>query len=1384
MPRPRSVIRSPDIKFQRSVAKPAKSSRQSISAKKLKRQETLKAAVQKTKAAKARTTARNSTIQSIKLKAKALKLLSSKKSSRLTKKQRKQSTVSKTLKKSRKKNKTSNQRVQEAKKVLKVKSEQRKSSILQRKEQRLEDLRFTAIAQMQIKRIQTTGRRLQLDIEASQKTIKSDRGVSELDITGVSNVKSLKERAKPVSNEPVRTIDANTKKGVIEQKQAALSKTSSETGPIKSIADKDAQNALVVKEKGNAVIRDQVPVKATMDSLSGSINKNKSLVNPVSPARRVAVDKKVADAAEAMKTASNSDSARQIAANNKNASTLQRDSADLGRRETGSDAASHETIELNATRQRMETEGLKKAATNAKTEAVLTNLGAAKTKRATAESTMKTIKERNADLERIYGSTVKSRAKTEQSHAQNEVIIKDREGAELTSRNDMNNGTVIHKNNTNDVDTLTRQRDTLQIEQNILKNKVEQQRLDTQTLRPTISPEFVKKVDTKRELLQKIASLESQHSSAVRKLEATMAERNRISNVFKSGDNIVKGNNDKIAGLNKEISNNSVKKDRTADINAKYKEMERGFRNVVGKQTSNVRQKGNTLDSIISTEQIVTKAKPTSERPPPKVETTKAGIHDISIKKEIAQKAHSNRKSTKEDISVVGGKKDALEGRLSNEVSNSAAHGKNRANERRNADGAKENGDAAVRNRKATLEEIYGTGTRRNQRQLELKSKGYNSEGMAKVRKVTKDIADVDTNTRQIKQKAEDAENSLIGAKKRKADADAKRHSELENAKRFKEKEDAAAAAKKNVQDDKADAQKKAAEAIDGALGPATAKKNKAKNDMEGTQKSHDGIEGAHAGGVKKVKASEKDVADADANIKNGETNEADAANALRDSKKRNDLDKASEADLLVQRFKLRRDIKALEAKLKKAKSDAESDYPQSSEKRKKLQDREKELMAKIDEARARLKDIEDELIKIRANKEKVKKIKERKNDIDWDAEIVRLRKKNEDAIRKKREERERAEKLRRDYERFKDGTTRGRWRIALLGGILGGILGNIIPYIINTGLTPEAPIDPNAPGEDLPDNQGTPKRPGIRDPDKPDSPPDRPDKNLPRPGGNVQTCYNNICTVQNLFCKKGSSEYMRGCKEGTLAGTTDGKRDGTIDEKRYAAVILPLSSDEIARILKVDTSTFTEIQKEAFCKEIENELQGSGKTIDEIYALYPECKVSSKYETPYGPKPRKDPYGEKEPESDDTNTGDEKKQEGGAPNKHSSADYLLGYTEAYRDAYMLSYTNAWALSKLNRKRIVPIVLKPPTTTPINTGFSGPSGFSVPSGFSGPIAPIRRIIVKSKRAIEAEKIIRRLDSLLYSKLAESIYGRFDALRESALSVIAEEEALASLTQES
>jgi hypothetical protein len=99
----------------------------------------------------------------------------------------------------------------------------------------------------------------------------------------------------------------------------------------------------------------------------------------------------------------------------------------------------------------------------------------------------------------------------------------------------------------------------------------------------------------------------------------------------------------------------------------------------------------------------------------------------------------------------------------------------------------------------------------------------------------------------------------------------------------------------------------------------------------------------------------------------------------------------------------------------------------------------------------------------------------------------------------------------------------------------------------------------------------------------------------------------------------------------------------------------------------------------------------------------------------------------------------------------------------------MLSYTNAWALSKLNRRTTVPIVLNPPTLTPINIGFSGPS------------APMRPIIIKSKRAIDAEKIIQRLDLMMLSNIALPTYGRFDALRASALAVIAEEQRTANLT---
>jgi hypothetical protein len=191
---------------------------------------------------------------------------------------------------------------------------------------------------------------------------------------------------------------------------------------------------------------------------------------------------------------------------------------------------------------------------------------------------------------------------------------------------------------------------------------------------------------------------------------------------------------------------------------------------------------------------------------------------------------------------------------------------------------------------------------------------------------------------------------------------------------------------------------------------------------------------------------------------------------------------------------------------------------------------------------------------------------------------------------------------------------------------------------------------------------------------------------------GNVQTCYAGVCTIQNVFCSKGSSEYLRGCKDGTSAGTTDGKNDGAKDQKQHQNNILPLSPDQIAEAVSKDMAAFTEIEKQAYCQQLENEARNSGMDMKEFFTLYSECKVSPVYGEPPLPKPYGDKgaYGEKE-----YGASESYGQEGGGPPPSSSSDYLLGYTESYNRSYLQSYTNAWALSKLNTDDVIPIVMKP-----------------------------------------------------------------------------------------
>jgi hypothetical protein len=120
-----------------------------------------------------------------------------------------------------------------------------------------------------------------IEIQRYQKTITSDKGVSQLDIADISTIKRLIDSVKPPSNGPNRTLDLNTKGGVIQQKQSLLTKIPSETVTMKSLGDKESETALGAKEKGNTVVREQVPIKANLDAISGSINTNKSKVTAV-----------------------------------------------------------------------------------------------------------------------------------------------------------------------------------------------------------------------------------------------------------------------------------------------------------------------------------------------------------------------------------------------------------------------------------------------------------------------------------------------------------------------------------------------------------------------------------------------------------------------------------------------------------------------------------------------------------------------------------------------------------------------------------------------------------------------------------------------------------------------------------------------------------------------------------------------------------------------------------------------------------------------------------------------------------------------------------------------------------------------------------------------
>lgn len=363
---------------------------------------------------------------------------------------------------------------------------------------------------------------------------------------------------------------------------------------------------------------------------------------------------------------------------------------------------------------------------------------------------------------------------------------------------------------------------------------------------------------------------------------------------------------------------------------------------------------------------------------------------------------------------------------------------------------------------------------------------------------------------------------------------------------------------------------------------------------------------------------------------------------------------------------KLKQEFEDLKAKAKKAKEDAKECMPEHFRDREAALKRKGELEELIKKKKKEL----DDAIKKRDDDEARKK--EPREDLDARIKEEEARKKGlsdeeEELNRRSREEEERLADIDARIKRLQ------KW-LSILSKMFDWLT---FLYIILWMVLPLAPpVQPVDPGIDIIDssNSGTsgPEAPGAASGATDEPPPDVSGAVPPTPP-----------VLPNVACKQGSSDYLRGCKDGIQRGTKDGKTDGTKDEKAHAAKILPYTNGEIDTYVDINIAQFLPIEQAAYCARIKEDSTIAGLDMAAISKLYPQCKFGDVPVSDYG-------YGDYGYGYGDYGYGDYgygEIQYGGATDittlLSQSSDYLLGWTSGYDTAYNMAYQTAWSLAKL-----------------------------------------------------------------------------------------------------
>ena len=1269
---------------------------------------------------------------------------------------------------------------------------------------RRQAIRTSAQVVQKTREVRATSHAVQLGHANAGKTIVSDATSAGLNVRGASSNLAIAGGANPASGAARRELSQTAMKNGITSDQGNLANLTRDTANLKSMLDGEVLKNQGAKLGGATAEKAAIKSGQELDIVSGTADSLNAKLKPV-PSDKVNGPQEIAARAQkARGDADGSDVARAKAEGNKNAATEKQRATEAAARIEAERANLAASRQADAAAAAEVLRKSKQAAENQPPAAPTTDPATARAATTDAEGNMVRSQDGVNKAGDDLSSSLQRRQAAEADVVRNASDLPAGEAAETRSRNDMNDGDAQYSQDANALDTLNNTKSKLETVRAKLLATMELLRIGASRL-GTSPSKRTGELGRQDDLLDTIRTTKDDYDAAVKKLTDTLARRQRTQDLFSGRDQAKADNQKRLSDAEKANSDNTADKNDAIAKNNAYTANEAKFREKTNSQKRRIKKKANVQECLEGTNDVLVKTEPPlPERAPPNPDTAKAAIQRAAVQKELARGLQSREGAVRAKIQETEEQIAAAKAKVGEQDAAAARAKKNAANEQKKAAAAKARAEA-----EAQKAQDYEDDAEAIRDDID--------ENVTKLRKVRKHDRDprrgFHNMVEETKRKFWAAENAKKRAKDAADGAETQRRTESEKLEALQRKKDEATARREALRREKAEQLKaKATRNADEATARRQGLEDGAKKPP-----SSDDYDAAQA----KLRAAKGDEDANAAAIRAGEEDAQGALRALDDAEDMYDLANYSEADLVKERDTLQAKITELETKIRKASADAESSYPYSSDARNELLRKVEELKSELDAATQRKQEIEDHLGTRRAEKQRLEtivkqqdtlrkeaedldaelkrndaeiddiqrqidennakphpdrdldvvlkvrqqalrrrneeirqrllKIRQMLDDINGELEKARLRRANEDAMRKLRDAEERKKKLMEDSDAFDILLKRRTARLERVVAIFGISLGILMPAILAElrnriyGLPPGGPAA--GPAAAASAAAAAAAESGAQAGAESGA------ESGAAPGGtpgSVQTCYDEICTIQNLLCKKGSSEYLRGCKDGTLEGTTDGKHDGAKDEKRHRLTILPLERDELMKAVAADMATFSKIQKEAYCIEIENEAQAAHMTINELYTLYPDCKVSSKYGSygPYGPK-RTQPSG---PFTE--------AQAGGA---EQTSDYVLGRIEAYRDAYMRAYTNAWALSKLNanvKEPSRPVVREPPPKYGEPTSASGAQA-------QGARAPVR--VTKEYRTSEAAKILARLAAMDAAKIDTSMFA---ALRSSLLATVA------------